>query len=54
MILLVEAFPRDAVGKSAQGDRSVGDVGEDVWGDLEVVADEIALRVALFRPEDFV
>ncbi len=52
--LLVEEVARDAVGHPFHRERPLGEMGKDQWCDVEVVGDEVALRVALVGPEDLV
>ena len=53
-VLLVELVAGDAVRHPLHRERPVGEVGEDQVGDVVVVREEVALRVALVRPEDLV
>src|SRR2546422_11494635 len=53
IVLLVETLARDAIWEAAGRDRAISQVGEAVRGDLQVVANEIALGVSSLRPEDF-
>ena len=52
--LLVEEGPLDAVGHPLHRERAPDEVREDQLGGVEVVRDEVALGVALGRPEDLV
>ena len=52
--LLVEEGAGDAVGHPLHRERPLAQVREDELGDVEVVGEDVALRVALLGPEDLV
>ncbi len=52
--LLVEERSRDPVGHPLHRERALAQVRQDQLGDVEVVGEEVALRVALVGPEDLV
>src|SRR5439155_17512097 len=53
-LLLVKELAGDAVRHPLHGEGPTGQVREDAGGDVEVVGDQIPLRVTLVGPEDLV
>ena len=53
-VFLVERFTVYPIGKALKNERTIQEVRDDIGRDLVVIVDQVAFRVAVFRPEDLV